>query len=317
MKTHDEHTTDRVAELLQQSGPRPLPSRAGLEAARAEARAAWQSELWIRQRRMRVGRAIFAMATAAMLVLAIMRYRSPEIARTVAVARVQESGATLSVNDVFHTIAGQRARLTLTNGVELRLDADTAIRFADLGAIALERGAIFVDTGSSHSPGRSVEVRTPAGIARDIGTKFEVRVLAGTTRVRVRDGIVQLTHGGATHTAQRGVELLADASGVTQNNAPIAGADWTWVALAAAPFEVEGKTLAEFLEWVAREGGWEIRFADDALRQSSASIVLHGSIAGLTPEQALETILPTCGLTHRIERDAVIVRAAPRSGDRK
>jgi hypothetical protein len=35
--------------------------------------------------------------------------------------------------------------------------------------------------------------------------------------------------------------------------------------------------------------------------------ILHGSIAGLTAEEALVVVLPTCGLTYRIESQRVIV----------
>ena len=35
--------------------------------------------------------------------------------------------------------------------------------------------------------------------------------------------------------------------------------------------------------------------------------VLRGSIDGLTPEQALEAILPTCGLAHRIANGTVTI----------
>lgn len=317
MTPHDEQTTDRVAALLQHSGPRPAPSRRGFETARTEARTAWEADVRGVQRQWRMRMAMLTLATAATLVVAVSYYRSADRPQPVMAARVSGSSTTLNINDVYRTGAGDRTRLTLANGVELRLDADTEIRFPSAASVALERGGLFVDTGASHDPGGSVEIHTPAGIARDIGTRFEVRVIARTTRVRVRDGIVQLTHGSAIHTAKRGTELVADPSGVALHDAPTGGADWDWVALAAAPFAVEGKTLPQFLEWVAREGGWEIRFADDALRRSTAGIVLHGSIAGLTPEQALETILPTCGLTHRIERDVVTIRAVAGAGSNR
>jgi ferric-dicitrate binding protein FerR (iron transport regulator) len=242
---------------------------------------------------------------------------SPHVPQSVLAATVEGSHATLNVNDAFRTGANERTRLTLANGVELRLDAATDIRFPAQAAIALERGGIFVDTGSSHVPGRSVEIRTATGVARDIGTRFEVRVMDGATRVRVREGIVQLSQGDATHTAARGVELVANASGVARHEVSPVGADWNWIALAAAPFDVEGQTLPQFLDWVARESGWEIRFSDEALRRSTSTIVLHGSIAGLSPAQALDTILPTCGLTHRIDRDVVTIRTAARAGDRQ
>jgi hypothetical protein len=39
-------------------------------------------------------------------------------------------------------------------------------------------------------------------------------------------------------------------------------------------------------------------------------IVLHGSIDGLTPEEALGAVLPTCGLTFRLEGERLIVGIA-------
>jgi ferric-dicitrate binding protein FerR (iron transport regulator) len=261
--------------------------------------------------------ALVGLAAAALLVLAISRYRVADVRNPVLAATVESSHEGLFVNDVFRTGAGERNRVTLANGVELRLDADTQIRFAAQSAVALERGTIFVDSGPTHLPARSVEIRTALAVARDIGTRFEVRVTKGATRVRVREGMVQLSQRGAVHMAARGVELIADASGVARHEVSPVGEDWNWITAAAAPFDVEGKTLPEFLDWVGRESGWQIRFADETLRESTSTIVLHGSISGLSPGQALDTILPTCGLAHRVDRDVVTIRTAARAEDRR
>ena len=87
----------------------------------------------------------------------------------------------------------------------------------------------------------------------------------------------------------------------------MSGTEWAWIVRAAPPFQVEGKTLAAFLDWVTRESGRRIEFADDRIRRSSTGTILHGSIDGLTTEEALEVILPACGLTHRIKSERVIV----------
>ena len=322
MTHHDERTTDRLAELLQHSGPRPAPSAKGIESARAAAYEAWQSDVHLVKRRAIVRNAVFALATAAVLAIAVARYPSSEVAQDappLRVATIEGSNRTVQINEVVRT-GSDLSRLRLSNGVELRLDTDTEIRFSAPAAVTLDRGALYVDTGSSGAgsrAGRSVEIRTAAGIARDIGTRFEVRLIADAMRVRVRDGLVQLERNGEAHTAQRGIEVLAGPTGVTQRTVPIAGTDWNWIALAAAPFNVEGKTLSAFLEWASREGGWEIRFSDQAVRTSTAAIVLHGSIAGLTPDQAMETILPTCGLAHRIDGSVVTITRAARSGDKQ
>ncbi len=74
------------------------------------------------------------------------------------------------------------------------------------------------------------------------------------------------------------MELVAAARGdITRAEAPVTGADWDWVTLAAAPFDLDGRTLAEFLAWVAREGGWDVSFGTDALaavrlRPSSSAV---------------------------------------------
>jgi ferric-dicitrate binding protein FerR (iron transport regulator) len=315
MTGHDP-ANDLLAELLQRSGPRPAPSMAAADAARAEARRAWQAGVQIDRSRKKTRRIISGLATAALLAAAVWRYETLRIANPAIAARLDGSTRVLRIDEQFRTEAAERVRMTLLSGVEVRLDGDTEIHFAGPSAIALERGALFVDTGATRSAASSVEIRTAAGTARDIGTQFEVRILAGVTRVRVREGVVQLIHGEKTHTASRGVELVADGTSVTQREAPAAGADWKWVSLAAAPYDTDGKSLSQFLEWVGREGGWEIQFSDEQLRRATSSIVLHGSIAGQSPDQALETILPTCGLTHRIEGDRVTIQSASPIGQR-
>ena len=67
------------------------------------------------------------------------------------------------------------------------------------------------------------------------------------------------------------------------------------------PLDMEGATLAAFLERVGREHGWVVRYADQALQGEAARIVLHGSVNGLTPTEMVDVALRTSGLTHRLE----------------
>jgi ferric-dicitrate binding protein FerR (iron transport regulator) len=299
---------DRLAELLQRAGVRPAPSSAAADRARHEALTAWREtvELQQRQRRRTVRTAVSLLAVAAVLVLAVARLRIGDAPPVVVVDSVNGSAQVLHANDIYRTDDRGRARLRLVGGIELRLDHETEVRFHSQSALSIERGALFIDTGGARSP-QPIDVRTAAGIVRDIGTRFEVRVLAEGTRVRVRDGLVELQSSGNSQVGERGIELLSTASGVSTRKISPAGDDWAWVALAAEPLHIEGRTLQQFLDWAELEGGWDITFATDALQASASSIVLHGSIDGLTPEQALQTILPTCGLDYRVNGDVVTV----------
>ncbi len=71
---------------------------------------------------------------------------------------------------------------------------------------------VELQVDSRGSPG-SIEIRTALGTARDVGTRFEVRLGDGALRVRVRDGVVEVDHAGETHEAGAGAELTLDAAG--------------------------------------------------------------------------------------------------------
>jgi ferric-dicitrate binding protein FerR (iron transport regulator) len=174
--------------------------------------------------------------------------------------------------------------------------------------LRIDRGAVYIDSGNGGAP---VIVRTPVGVVRDVGTQFEVGLANGVWRVRVRAGSIRYESGGAQHAAAAGRELLVHPDGsLVTRPAPTYGADWDWVARAGPAFRVEGQTLAAFLDWVSRESGRRIAFADERLRRDSSSTILHGSIDGLTAEEALGVILPACGLTHRIDARRVTISRA-------
>jgi ferric-dicitrate binding protein FerR (iron transport regulator) len=222
--------------------------------------------------------------------------------------RSLEAGDEIPTGTIIRSGTGGGAALRMADGVELRLDGGSQIALPGAAIVLVTRGGTYLDT-AGRTGTMPIEVRTPTGTARDIGTRFEVRVIDQAMRVRVRDGLVQVESGGETARGGRGTELIARGEGaIATQPAPIAGRDWEWVALASGPLAIEGRTLQDFLDWVAREGGWRVRFANDTLARSAATVILHGPTARLTPEAALRVVLPTCGLSYRIEGDTVIVQ---------
>jgi hypothetical protein len=89
------------------------------------------------------------------------------------------------------------------------------------------------------------------------------------------------------------------------------GPEWEWAVNLAPAFEIEGQPLAAFLEYLSREHGWTLRYADGALARDASSIVLHGSINGLQPRDALAVALTTSGLVYRFrDGDLLVSRTA-------
>jgi hypothetical protein len=71
------------------------------------------------------------------------------------------------------------------------------------------------------------------------------------------------------------------------------GAAWDWTLQAAPTIDIEGLPLAQFLAWAARETGREIVYASPEAEAEAAGIVVHGSIAELSPTEALDAVLAT------------------------
>jgi hypothetical protein len=158
---------------------------------------------------------------------------------------------------------------------------------------------------------------------RDIGTQFEARLLASAgsdpapaaLRIRVREGKVLVAHGGQEHQAQTGGELVLHSNGSLQRaEVALYGPGWDWVQHAAPALAIEGASLADFLRWVSRETGLQWRLAEPRAGKAPEDIILHGSIAGLTAEEALAVVLPGCGYRHRRSGDQLWLESANRTG---
>lgn len=208
-----------------------------------------------------------------------------------------------------------RIALTLGEGVSVRADEGTVIELLSDRRIRLERGAVYADTGS-HAALRKpiaepIEIVTAHGNITDIGTRFEVRVGDSeetSLRIRVRDGAVALHRDGEAIevSAAEQIALLADGT-VTRTTVAPAEEGWAWAREAAPAIGIEGRSLREYLDWVSRETGLEIRFASAGLAAAAAEIRLFGSIEGLTPEESLEIVLPGSALTWTVEGENLLI----------
>ncbi|HEX4913926.1 MAG TPA: FecR family protein [Vicinamibacterales bacterium] len=208
-----------------------------------------------------------------------------------------------------------RAAIVLANGVELRLDSDTDVTLDTEASLSLDSGALYLDSSQRTRPPEQVAIAARGTVIRNIGTRYEVRLSKQELRVRVRDGRVEVSGAFGMRQADPGAQLSVTSSGVVAGRAPTSGADWDWIVRATRPPQLEGRPLPEFLAWAEREGGRPIRFADPALERATAATIVYGAIDSLTVEEALDVVLPSCGLARQTDGDVItIVAAAPEAG---
>jgi ferric-dicitrate binding protein FerR (iron transport regulator) len=318
---------DAMRELLRQ--PRPLADDA-VRAARVyrAVHAAWRDTA-DGTRHWRRGVAI---AAAAVLVVAIgltlvnrLRERgAPQAAAPIAStlfvtsevvfqhdgqARAGRVGEELTPGTRITTYGG-RAAILLANGVELRLDSNTAITLDTRRSMSVTRGAVYLDSSHRTGPPETVAIVARGTVIRDIGTRYEVRLSDEELRVRVRDGRVEVSSAFGMREADRGGQLRVTSSGILAGRASTSGADWDWIVRAIRPPQLEGRPLTEFLAWAEREGGRPIRFADPALERANRATIVYGAIESLTVEEALDVVLPSCGLARRTDGDIITIVAA-------
>lgn len=214
--------------------------------------------------------------------------------------------------------------LSWSTGHSVRLAPDGRLRISAERAMVLERGTLYVASGSSAG---DLEVETPLGVVHELGTQFMVAVHGkdGVGReprvtISVRNGVVELQRGGEAYRIAAGERVVARSGGEVERQS-LGGADasWQWTQAVSPGFELEGRTLFELLEWVHGETGWKIQYADPRLEQVARSTTLHGRVENLSPLQTLNNVFPTTGLGYQLREgragiERLVVEPSPASG---
>jgi hypothetical protein len=204
------------------------------------------------------------------------------------------------------------ALVSLGAGGTLRVGAASVIEIVGASEIRLTQGMIYVD--KPPMPGRADHLRvvTAVGTLEHLGTEFEVLGSQQSVRIRVREGRVRLHGPSVEVVADAGTELLAvPGRGVSQQSIATYGPEWQWVAALAPDYDIEGRPLLGFLQWVSRELGRHLEFAPPQVRAIAARTILHGTVQGREPLDALADVLATTSLRYEIRGDVILVQSAP------
>jgi ferric-dicitrate binding protein FerR (iron transport regulator) len=307
---------DDMARVLNLAGMRANVSADRARRVRSAVHAAWRART--RRRAIRKPAVLAAALTgAAALALTLgSLFPQREVAALrdpVAVIDQVDGRSRLKRNDSvrtgewIETSADSRIALRFSQGISVRLDTGSRLRAMSANVVELAAGGVYVDTEEERG---GFEVRTGMATARDIGTQFEVRLVDESLRLRVRSGMVQLTDRKRSISGRPGTEITLSATGVVSRPIVAHGPEWDWTTRVSPPLEMEGMSLASFLERLAREHGWTLDYGDVTVARDAEGITLHGSVSELGPLEAVEVAATTSGLRHQFDRGSLIVHRA-------
>jgi ferric-dicitrate binding protein FerR (iron transport regulator) len=219
------------------------------------------------------------------------------------------AGRALEAGQSLETGANGRASIALPGLASVRLDHGTRVHLTAADRLVIERGTLYVDAGLDRPGDTRFLVETPAGVVRHVGTQYEVRIKGPDVRLRVREGRVEWrSRTGTVERGQAGEQLTISANGdVAREASPGYGETWDWIGSTTPAMDIEGRPLAQFLSWAGRELGREVVFTTPDVQREAASIVVHGSIAGLAPREALDAVLATTSVRGTIDEGRIVV----------
>jgi ferric-dicitrate binding protein FerR (iron transport regulator) len=311
------HESERsVGTLIRLAGERDVPSAAGTRRAHQAAEETWRRMLAqeqaasVTRRRWLAPLGIALAAGTAAIALSLWQ-AAPAPAELVARVASLEGAAILRSADAQRplvpgdalaagttVIATQgRVALSLGGATSLRLDRGAQLRIEGRERVSLPQGTLYVDSGGINVAS-ALSIGTPAGEVRHVGTQFLVTVSRDATRVRVREGRVQLSaRAGAALDLASGDEIeYRDGEVRWRHGLASFGPEWEWAAQVAPMFDAENRPLSEFLDWLVREQGWQLRYASEELQARAREIRLHGSFERLDAVATLDRLVMVTGV---------------------
>jgi len=319
---------EAFAELFGKVPPRSAPPAADEALIREAVHAKWQlvSGRHVRRRHIRT----FALAASVLLaVFATMNLLRDPVSeiRNQQMATIEKQFGDISVNariagDVEMAVieggavveTGSESGLALGwhDGGSLRIDENTMVVFEAVNQIYLEYGRVYFDSREgplSLQPAKSgavkLSIRTDHGVVRHLGTQYMTRVGADELVISVREGVVSID-GHVTARASAGQQFAISGSGELSISETNGIDDWEWVEDATPAVNLNGRFVAEALEWVSRESGRSISYASEGAEMLANQAQLRGDME-LPPTRALEIFMMTVDLNARIEGEVIIV----------
>jgi len=217
-------------------------------------------------------------------------------------------GSSVHVGDVISTGSGEGVSLLLARNESLRVDENTQLRIVATDQFTLLGGRVYADTGQFIFRDGGLKIATAFGLVTDVGTQFSVATTSKSLDVTVREGRVDVQNDSDRYAARMG-ERLTLVQGETAVLTELDTHDdyWDWIVPLTPEFDMSNKSLLDFLKWAARETGRDLQFESDESRMFAMRTDVHGSVEGLTPDEALEAILATTTVRYQIADGKILI----------
>ncbi|MCJ7593109.1 MAG: FecR family protein [Woeseiaceae bacterium] len=258
---------------------------------------------------------IAAAAAIALFVMPPMDVPPLQVAATVSrivgtgpLSSSYSEGAPVYSGEVISTAADEGLSLLLARSESLRIDANTQIRIDAADRFTLLAGRVYADSGQFVYREGGLKIETGFGSVTDVGTQFSVSASDERLEVAVREGRVDVHSQNEDYAARVGERLTLTAGGpALVTDIDTNDVYWDWVADLAPTLDLTNISLLDFLKWAARETGRDLQFENDESRMFAMRTDVHGSVNGLTPDEALVSILATTTVRYKIENDRIII----------
>jgi ferric-dicitrate binding protein FerR (iron transport regulator) len=335
MKMRDESTPASqddgdLARLLASTGPRDRPSAAAAVEVRAAVEDEWRRYVDARRRRRQYTNwaAAAGIAVAAVALWVARPLYLPQAGPVASLARVigdvqldagggrwtqLAAGSVVNAGAAIRTGDDGLAAITLNDGVELRLDSGTQLAFNGASEASLSHGAVYVDSGpDGGAPVADFVLETPVGSVRHLGTQYQARLADGDLRVGIREGRVEVSGARGTVLGGAGELLTVTDSGASRSRLASTAPEWKWVNGVTPPYNIEGRTVSDFLAWAGRETGRKVVYSSPVAEREAGSVRLRGTVEALSPDEAVTAVLATTSLRPTVVDEQIIIETASR-----
>lgn len=319
----------KVETLLEQLGSRTSPDKQKSEASKAAVKAHWQQQVKTHNQK-KQKKYLWPMAASFLLLASLLLIRnniqSPAI-EPVLLASISAYQGDVSIQQTggsFNTLHNDSPlkhgtqlktdddsflSIKLLDNSEIRLAANTTLTMR-IGSIELKQGQLYHDTDSAFKA-LPLTIKTQHGQIQHIGTRYLVNAQTNHVDVAVRSGKVKVSNNQAAEQVLNSKQKIQLIDGENSTVTPVATNDaiWGWTFKAQAEFDLNQKSLHDFIQWYAHQTGIQVDW--NQLESQSKRVRLNGSIKNMAAEEAIKTVFLSTQYSYRIEDGVLQITTQP------